>query len=514
MKTRICIFLITVIFMLSLAVTSNAEKLFWVDCGPEFDCTNAKLYYVDSSSATPKAVLFDTGVYVHDYDDISDFKRISSIGYSFLTGTLDLITYQITNIKTSYIFYFKGGKIWLVDTTTLAKRRLSNESGITSATLCDYEKFADMMNPNDSSISYRLKGPDGQCDTGDDIYHLVKLGMISTTPPINIPLCKYIHEILLDSRYIVENYCSNPWRLEICSTDLSSCKKITEFTDSTDPENFDKRYIMLIVDCKLMSYDYISDSLCTLYTPASDECVRSDARLDKDGYVYFSNKKYVPPFTTTIYKVPANCGNPVKLGEITTTYVPDEDELETSPTHVVFLWRESSSSAEHVYSFSKGGETPVVINDACINGGIAGQYYFCEDKNGNVNRVNLDGTERIKRSSSQLNGRTYGGSADWFYGINPSTGRVFISDISNNLRSYAINEDFRNPTKGISIGTVPVNLSNFDIFDFGLDMLGIGIRRFTGSSFGTDILFLDATTPSSLKRLTNTNGWKIDLSGD
>jgi len=107
MKTKICIFLITFVFMLSLAATSSAEKLFWVDCGPEFDCTNAKLNYVDSSSATPK-VPFVTGVFVNvDYDDIFDnileFPGGIGDGHAFLTGILDPITYQLTGLSNNMV---------------------------------------------------------------------------------------------------------------------------------------------------------------------------------------------------------------------------------------------------------------------------------------------------------------------------------------------------------------------------------------------------------------------------
>jgi len=507
--------------MLSLAVTSSAEKLFWVDCGHEFDCTNAKVYYVDPSSSTPKAVLFDTGVFVYAYNETSVSGEIPSIDYSFLSGDLDLVTYQLSDIKTDYIFYFKGGKIWRVDTETLEKKRLSNGSGITPSTFCDAGVSTDWITPDNSTLKYRLKGPDGQCDTGDDIRRAVKVGMTSTTPPINIPN-KSIQEILLDGRYIVKNYSS--MEVQICSTDLSSCKPITPFTDSVDHENFNKQWIILRVDCKLISYDYINEVLHILYPQPPDplpigECVDSDGKLHKDGYVYFQTKRDASPFTNTIKKVPVNGGSVEILTEFTTDKELDGFDLdEISSTHVVYSWRTSKYSEDHVRSIPKGGGTPddiVVINDACVEGGIAGQYYFCEDKYGNVWRVKLDGTQRIKRSNSQINGATYGGSADWFYGINPSTGRVLLSDISNNLKSYAINEDFRDATKGILIGTVPVNLSNFNTFsEFGLDMLGFAIKRSTAFSFGTDILFLDATSPSSLKRLTNSNGWKITYTSD
>src|SRR4030067_216951 len=94
---------------------------------------------------------------------------------------------DITDIKVAYVFYFKVGKIWLVDTTTLVKKQLSTESGIYPDTLCEVQRFENWQNPNGSTIYYRLKGPDVQCYTGDDIVRAVKVGMTPTTPPINIP---------------------------------------------------------------------------------------------------------------------------------------------------------------------------------------------------------------------------------------------------------------------------------------------------------------------------------------
>ena len=134
----------------AVTLESTVPKLFWVDCGPQFDCTNAELWYVDPSSVTPTKVLFDSGIFVTiDYGEIwpPDIEN-----HSFLTGTLNLTTYQMTNLKTGYIFFFKGGKIWLVDTTTLAKRQLSNESGINPATLCYVESYTGWLSTNNSKI--------------------------------------------------------------------------------------------------------------------------------------------------------------------------------------------------------------------------------------------------------------------------------------------------------------------------------------------------------------------------
>jgi len=491
----------------AITAVSTVPKLFWVDCGPQFDCTNATLRYVDPSSSTPVETLFDSGIFVTvDYGEIwpPDIEN-----HSFLSGTLNLTTYQLTNLKTGYIFYFKGGKIWLVDTTTLVKKQLSAEAGITSTTLCEVRTFTDWQTPSNNTIQYTLKGPDGQCDTGDDIVRTVKVGMTPSTPPINLAL-KRIERLLLTGRYIVRNYSPYPPTVEICSSNLTTCTPIDTFNNDADAEDYDKNRVVLLIDGKIKRYNYASNTLTICYTPASNEHVDETA-LDKDGYIYFSTIQEVSPFTNTIKRV--LCGNsPQTIISFATSAELPYLDISISPTYVVYAWPNPSNGGERVRSILKGGGTPIVIiviTDARIEGGSAGQYYFCEDTTGNVHRIKLDGTERIKRSNSQLNGPSFGGSADWHYDVNPLTLRVFLSNISNNLKSYAIDEDFRDTAKGISMGTVPVNLSNLGAADVGLDMLGVAMKRFIEGSYGSDILLLKADTPSSLKRLTNSNGFKF-----
>jgi hypothetical protein len=43
---------------------------------------------------------------------------------------------------------------------------------------------ADLVTPTNSSYFYRLPGPDGACNTPDDVIHRAKTGMASTDSPI------------------------------------------------------------------------------------------------------------------------------------------------------------------------------------------------------------------------------------------------------------------------------------------------------------------------------------------
>jgi len=100
---------------------------------------------------------------------------------------------------------YKGsdGHIHALDLTSTAApvaQQLSSESAATVDDTCSftgttagpgaYYNYAgiffatDLQNPTNSSYVYRLPGPDGVCDTPDDIFHMVKTGMSATSAPI------------------------------------------------------------------------------------------------------------------------------------------------------------------------------------------------------------------------------------------------------------------------------------------------------------------------------------------
>jgi hypothetical protein len=100
---------------------------------------------------------------------------------------------------------YKGsdGHIYALDvtsTSTPAAAQISSETAATTDDLCsftgtsagagaDYDYAgiffsADLQTPTNSSYFYRLPGPDGVCNTPDDIIHLVKTGWNSTNAPI------------------------------------------------------------------------------------------------------------------------------------------------------------------------------------------------------------------------------------------------------------------------------------------------------------------------------------------
>jgi hypothetical protein len=107
--------------------------------------------------------------------------------------------------QAGYSEMYKGadGHLYRLDlsiTGTPAPRQVSSEAGATIDDLCSLngataslgtdvnylavQFFNDFANPENSAYFYRLPGPDGTCNTSDDIVYMVKLGMSATDAPI------------------------------------------------------------------------------------------------------------------------------------------------------------------------------------------------------------------------------------------------------------------------------------------------------------------------------------------
>jgi hypothetical protein len=121
-----------------------------------------------------------------------------------LHGSIDFTTG--TNLsQPAGIEVYKGsdGHIYELDltsTSTLVAQQLSTETAATVDDTCSFTGttadtgafysyagifFAsDLQNPVNSSYVYRLPGPDGVCNTADDVFHMVKTGMSASSAPI------------------------------------------------------------------------------------------------------------------------------------------------------------------------------------------------------------------------------------------------------------------------------------------------------------------------------------------
>jgi hypothetical protein len=149
-----------------------------------------------------------TGVFVAWADDATATYSAAPLGSyagkkQSLRGTIDFITGQPLN-QPAGVEIYKGsdGLIHEIDLTSAGAptpQQVSSENAATVDDTCtlsgtavaganyDYAGVyftADLVTPTNSSYVYRLPGPDGVCNTADDVIHMVKTGMSPADAPI------------------------------------------------------------------------------------------------------------------------------------------------------------------------------------------------------------------------------------------------------------------------------------------------------------------------------------------
>ena len=165
-------------------------------------------------SITPPPTLVSyvgtTGVFAAWADPSTGSAQYATVGSyagkrQVLHGQVDFQTGQTLG-QPAGIEVYKGsdGHIYALDLTstgTPGETVLSSETAATVDDTCslsgtqvtgantDYigvDFVADLANPTNSSYLYRLPGPDGVCNTTDDVVHMVKTGMGPNDAPITV----------------------------------------------------------------------------------------------------------------------------------------------------------------------------------------------------------------------------------------------------------------------------------------------------------------------------------------
>lgn len=167
-------------------------------------------YYGNGGGGPPPPVSYvgTTGVFVAWADpNTGNFATAPPGSYAgkkqVLRGSVDFQTGSNLS-QPAGIEVYKGndGHIYELDLTATGvpvAEQLSSEAGATVDDACtlsgtavaganyDYVGVyfaADLQTTTNSSYFYRLPGPDGVCNTADDIFHMVKTGMAPTDAPI------------------------------------------------------------------------------------------------------------------------------------------------------------------------------------------------------------------------------------------------------------------------------------------------------------------------------------------
>jgi hypothetical protein len=494
-------------------------KLFWFDCGwwsnyVGGEVCSGSIWFADPSS--PSAVLFDDGIVINTQGDVRT--------YSIPTGTVNT-DYSVSNLKIGYVFYFKNGSIWAIDTTTLDTWQVSREAGIVPfpgsqaapGLLCWVASNPNWTNPNDSAITYQLAGPDGYCQSGDDVTKMVSLSMTAADPPLIITGFS-IDEILLDGKRIVHNYTTSPAEVDICQADNQTCEKIATFQSDAAVKDFDRSAVILQMDGKLVRYNLTNKTTKILYTPGQYEELRK-IRLDKGGTVYFvgigtKQLGYNTNYANSVKKVTPS-GTVTQLYNFSTPLPliwPNDEELyfEVTPTHAVLGYPNMNHTAQALRSIPKAGGKAVMLTNSAVDGGAVGSYFFFEDTEGATWRVSLDGTTHISKKDSQLVGAVRNGTGDWYYDMDATSSGGLLLNKDHSVGYFVLAQDFTQAGVIKNLGVLPTNLSNLGGMGVESALIAYAGRRDSRSSYGQDVIFMDpGATGKSLNRLTNSNGYKL-----
>ena len=501
-----------VLFQAALALA--APNLFWIDCGPQNNCNNAALYYVDAGAAAPAATLLVSGVRVSGENWWGDF---------FQTGTVNATTHNVTNLKIGYVAFIKGGKIWKVDAATRAVTQVSSEAGITPSGLCEVNYLTNWTTPLNSIVQYRLAQPGFTCQSGQPVTKFATLGMGAATAPFVITK-RHVDEILINGQLIVRNYAFNPFKVQKCLANMTGCIDVTTFTNGSGMQgaypSLDAQRILFRFDEKLKLYNFTlpvsATNPVTLYTPAPNEVLDDEAHLlAAGGTVYFATRKSVAPFTNAIRRVSATGTGLTTLASFTTSYPLEFLDFGQTSTRIVFLFPAATMNSAMIYSVPKTGGPTTLISTTMMDGNLCGDYLILEDTLGRVGKLLADGTGAQWIYNAQFTGLAMGGSANFDFGdpAARASGRIFVTDIYNRLKSYGCADVISDPNAGIALGTVPVNLSNGTCSGVGTAVLCSAGRRDAGFSFGRDTLLINGMQAASLKRMTNSNGQELILDG-
>jgi hypothetical protein len=162
---------------------------------------------ISAPAPAPTSYVGTTGVFAAAADPThgtSVFLAKNMAGKrQYLKGTVDPLTGIDTGQAAGVELYKAGdGHIYAVDLTSSsmpAPVQISSESAATIDDACtfggatlpaansDYAgvfSATDFVDPAHFSYFYRLAGPDGVCNTADDVIHLVRTGMGPSDPPI------------------------------------------------------------------------------------------------------------------------------------------------------------------------------------------------------------------------------------------------------------------------------------------------------------------------------------------
>jgi hypothetical protein len=283
-----------------------------------------------------------TGVFVASVDPTSGNYQVAPIGSyagkrQSLRGSADFLTGASLSQPAGIEIYKGGdGHIYALDLTsssTPAPVQISSESAATIDDTCSLSGTAvaganydyvgvdftgDLQSLTNTSYFYRLPGPDGVCNTADDVIHMVKTGMSSSAAPIAVsemPVATVRTALGGISGFVVKNGAdlvlvdgnfANPIVLGTFAAPINVAVALPVGTTTGYPTGQ-----LYVVDGNIVYVDYVGHSVSAALYSIPNWTPTSPAALfaASPATLYFSINQRASgttPASTNIYAMPAN----------------------------------------------------------------------------------------------------------------------------------------------------------------------------------------------------------------
>ncbi len=477
----------------------------------------------------------------------------------FLNAEFDGDKYK--DIHYSDVAYIKNGRIYRAilekDGSPPTPIPISNEEQANN--ICGSSAYTDFLNYNLSPYVYQLAGDDGICDTDDDEWKMVQLGMsdqdspkeFGKKPPV-MPLYdrdngNIVGWLTLDKDRDNLYYCDE--NLENCEKvdevnsikDVKTIKHLGSFkyeepcetSDKCNSDVFNKELLQINDEAFLFVYD-TSDTdnafAMKVYEFKFLDKIKNDDG-DTIGYeesfskfedntVYFTDMGRI--LSLTVKEIEKFTKNPQDYFKI----VVDHGDI---PIRQIFLTKdrvvylaEDTEGNDYINSIKKNGDDGFVLipADPRFNRELSIQTVSYDENRVyyNVNEPDRDRTNAgyikandAKKSTlkeieyARWSGGTFPTKLDAF--SQPSWDRIILIELckpdqtcANNGAISTLSVDSHGDEK--TLGVVPTDIADHEDLDgFGSKQLGTGFKK-NGKG---DIFYMDIDEKNSLKRITSTS---------
>ncbi len=477
----------------------------------------------------------------------------------FLNADFDGDKYK--DIHYSDVAYIKNGRIYRAnlekDNSPPTPIPISNEENATN--ICGSSAYTDFLNYTLSPYIYHLAGGDGICDTDDDEWKMVKLGMSDSDfpkefgkkPPV-MPLYdrdngNIVGWLTLDKDRDNLYYCDE--NLENCEKvdEVNSIKDIKtikylgsfkyqepcEISDECNSDVFNKELLQINDEAFLFVYD-TSDTdnafAMKIYEFKFLDKIKNDdgdtigyeESLSKfeDNTIYFTDMGRI--LSIQIKEIEKFTNKPEDYFKI----VVDHGDI---PIRQIFLTKdrivylaEDIDGNDYINSIKKNGEDGFVLvpADPRFNRDLSIQnvsydenrvYYNVNEPDRNRTNAGYIKANDAKKSTleeieyARWSGGTFPTKIDVF--SQPSWDRIILIELckpdetcANNGAISTLSVDSHGDEK--TLGVVPTDITDHEDLDgFGTKQLGTGFKK-NGNG---DIFYMDIDEKNSLKRITNTS---------